>query len=334
MIARRFCALTLVALSAAAVPAGCGIAGGVKADGAPEPIVVTDRSAGRTPELPPSSGAAVNPLEDNVGLAVEGQIITIEELQRDWVHRHARSGAAQPSAEPPPEDLQSYIDDQLGQLILVKAARDARADKETEFQQILRPHFRSLLVEFFKQRYLFSDITVTDDEIAAYYEARRKEFEKPPTVSVRFILTATREDAMEALQLLREGKPFEEVARTRSIHQSAVTGGALPPFSAGTYDPDFERVAFSLPVGGMSGVVHTAIGYCIIEKTGETQARVEPLDSVREEIRARLLREKHERRLREYLDAKRRQYNVYVNPRLFDLLSGPPPAVEPSPVAP
>ena len=77
---------------------------------------------------------------------------------------------------------------------------------------------------------------------------------------------AARALAESALARVQGGEPFEDVARELSEDPTAEKGGSLGAFRRGAMQADFERVAFALPVGGLSGVVETPFGFHIIRR--------------------------------------------------------------------
>jgi peptidyl-prolyl cis-trans isomerase C len=86
--------------------------------------------------------------------------------------------------------------------------------------------------------------------------------------------TATRskaEAASEIAQMKAQidgGADFADLARNHSDCPSGKSGGDLGPFGRGQMVGPFEDAAFSLPVGGTSGVVETDFGYHLIRRTG------------------------------------------------------------------
>ncbi len=64
------------------------------------------------------------------------------------------------------------------------------------------------------------------------------------------------------------GADFADVAWQHSDCPSGKSGGDLGPFGRGQMVGAFEDAAFSLPVGGTSGVVETDFGYHLIRRTG------------------------------------------------------------------
>lgn len=62
------------------------------------------------------------------------------------------------------------------------------------------------------------------------------------------------------------GERFEDVAKERSDCSSFKRGGDLGYFSRGEMQPPFEKAAFALKVGEMSGPVETDSGVHIIKR--------------------------------------------------------------------
>lgn len=72
--------------------------------------------------------------------------------------------------------------------------------------------------------------------------------------------------AEEALQKLKDGTPFADVAKEYSADPgSAANGGDLGFFGKGVMVPEFEAAAFSLAPGETSGLVQSQFGWHIIK---------------------------------------------------------------------
>ncbi len=88
-------------------------------------------------------------------------------------------------------------------------------------------------------------------------------------VRASHILVEKHSQALKVLEELNAGKGFKELARKYSTCPSRKRGGDLGFFGRGRMIKEFEKVAFALKVGEVSGPVKTQFGYHVIKKTGE-----------------------------------------------------------------
>jgi len=123
-----------------------------------------------------------------------------------------------------------------------------------------------------------SGITVTDAEIAQYYQARRDSLKAPATAFLSYVMVDRRPIASDTLAArdraaalraeILGGTPFAEVARRESSDTvSGSRGGDLGEWTKGQFDPDFEKTAFSIPLNSVSDPVLSPFGYHLIEMT-------------------------------------------------------------------
>ncbi|HEX2251445.1 MAG TPA: SurA N-terminal domain-containing protein, partial [Gemmatimonadales bacterium] len=126
-----------------------------------------------------------------------------------------------------------------------------------------------------------SAVQVTDAEIAAYYKAHQKEFERPRTAFLSFVAlprvttaadtAAVRARADSARQEILGGAPFADVARRESADSAtAVKGGELGEWTRGSMDPAFDSAAFALPLRTLSRPVLSQFGFHLIEITSRS----------------------------------------------------------------
>ncbi len=137
------------------------------------------------------------------------------------------------------------------------------------------------------------DAVVTDEQIAAYYNEHTADFETPEMVRASHILVETEADAQAALDRIKAGADFGEVAAAVSMDPvSAQSGGDLGFFATGEMVREFEDAAFALKVGEVSGIVKTDYGYHIIQVSDRAESHRASLDEVGGMI-GRLLRSAH-----------------------------------------
>jgi len=141
-------------------------------------------------------------------------------------------------------------------------------------------------VAFGPERISDSAVHVSDDEIRAYYDTHKKQFDRPGRAKVSIIIiprsvtaadsAAVRAHAVALRSRILGGEKFEDVARAESADSvSAVNGGSLGRGGKGRFIAPFETAAYALKPGEISQPVLTPFGYHIIrvdERKGDTLA--------------------------------------------------------------
>ena len=119
--------------------------------------------------------------------------------------------------------------------------------------------------------------TVSEAETREVFEARRSELgRRPATIEFRQVVVkpepsdsareAALTEARKVLQELQGGADFATVARRYSDDPGTrERGGELGWFRRGRMVPEFERTAFALRPGQVSGIVETSFGFHIIK---------------------------------------------------------------------
>ena len=164
---------------------------------------------------------------------------------------------------------------------------------------------KDLIISNFIDKQYAAKATVTDAEAKKFYDENlEKYFKKPESARASHILIgvdekASAEDRKKAkekaealLKKVKAGEDFAALAKSDSTCPSASQGGDLGSFNRGQMVPPFEKAAFALKKGEVSGVVETQFGYHIIKLTEKQEASTEPLDSVKAKIVEFLKREK------------------------------------------
>ena len=137
----------------------------------------------------------------------------------------------------------------------------------------------------------------TDDDIRDYYESEPQSFARDEQARARHILfrlpqnaapereERVRAAAAEVLEQLRGGADFAAAAAEHSEDEgTAEAGGDLGFFPRGTMLPQFEEVAFTLPVGEVSDLVRSALGIHILRVEERQEAGIKPLEEARQDV--------------------------------------------------
>ncbi len=147
---------------------------------------------------------------------------------------------------------------------------------------------------------------VPESEIDLYYGRNRSLYEIPERVRASHILYMTqgkseeetakiKAKAEEMLKQVKAGGDFAELAKKHSEDTiSAKQGGDLGWVTRGQMVPEFETATFSTQPGQISDLVKTEFGFHIIKVQEREQARLRPIEEVRDEIRAAVIAERQD----------------------------------------
>ena len=88
----------------------------------------------------------------------------------------------------------------------------------------------------------------------------------PNEIHCAHILVKTEKEAQAAMDRLKRGEKFANVAREISLCPSGKRGGDLGTFGRGRMVREFEDAAFALQKGQISPIVKTKFGYHIVRR--------------------------------------------------------------------
>ena len=131
----------------------------------------------------------------------------------------------------------------------------------------------------------------TEDEVTAFYEAHKAEYVEPHQVLCQHILVKGSNDAaLDKIKEIRERivndkADFAEEAKKHSDCPSGAQGGSLGWFGRGMMVPEFDKAAFEMKKGEVSGVVTTEFGYHIIYKADERGGGQQTIVDVHDQIK-------------------------------------------------
>jgi len=130
----------------------------------------------------------------------------------------------------------------------------------------------------------------TDDDLLKYYEANKYKFVMPESKNVQIILVnidpaekdginVAKKKAQEALDKIKKGEDFGEIAKTYSNDLSRINGGNLGFIHEGTL-VYLDKNATNLKMNEVSEIIETDVGFYIIkllDKKGKTQLAFEKI---------------------------------------------------------
>jgi peptidyl-prolyl cis-trans isomerase C len=270
-------------------------------------------------QMVPGQSAATATDAQKAVAVVNGETITVEKLNRMYNNLNAQMRKQYDDNGGKGAFLENYIRKRL----LIQEAYKSGFDKRPEVVAAVESARESTLFDRYVRDVVATPI-VTDAEARAYYNDHPDDFATPEKVHVRHIVITdiasgpgqkTKEEALARIEkvaseiraadaLSAQGTTsqetlahfrilhFEEAAKKYSEDGSRESGGDLGWIVKGQTDPDFEKAAFAMKPGTLSGIVHTKFGYHLILIEGREPAGTESFENVQSTIREYLLTQK------------------------------------------
>ena len=176
---------------------------------------------------------------------------------------------------------------------------------------------RQLLVEKVIRKELLDQISLTPEEIAAYYDKHREEWTHGEQIRVRHILVSSEEEANSILERLKRGADFATLARLHSIAPESERGGDMGHVVRGHLPQCLEDPIFALEKDTVSPVIKTPYGYHIFKVTERGQAGEPKIDDWIDKIEACIRGEKLEVAYGPWLAKLRSRYEVRVDEEII-----------------
>lgn len=173
--------------------------------------------------------------------------------------------------------------------------------------QTFRDYLREQLqIEAFEGS-ITEGMTVSEDEIAAFYAANENSYLSEPQVVARQLVVNTPEEAEAALDRINSGESFADVSADVSLEGSdvggAVGGDSPQPVGRPAFPSAVASAVFSLSEPGLTDPIETPGGVYVVSVEQVIDAEVQPLDAVRDRVQADALEAKRTAALEDAVDA-------------------------------
>lgn len=267
--------------------------------------------------------------------------LTTDEIER----RLAAQSAFLQQQISEPEKLRTFVENQVRMEILAQEGWDRGLAQDP---QVLEG-FRRVVVERLTRDALEEAASqlqqLTDADLQAAYEARQREFNRPPTVRVSYITrkAETADQRDKALDLLRHlQKEIREKERKndlRAFSRAARAHSEEPRAQEDAGDAKFlKREALKTRFGEEIAdrlFDKTAIGEMFIDsrpdfvtlykKTGQRRGLTRTLEQVKPQIRARLAADKRTEAFDTFINGLKEKHGVTIDEAALDQLHTPSP---------
>ncbi|MEA3369566.1 MAG: peptidylprolyl isomerase [Candidatus Ratteibacteria bacterium] len=189
-----------------------------------------------------------------------------------------------------------------------KAWLDTRELTEPALKEKL---IKQALVRKLINKKLRPGVRISPEELKAYYEKYKEQFNEGPQVSLNYILIKGPPERKnnEAEILVRqvwgkimEGTDFNILAKEYSEDPKSLNGGDLGFINIKTLPPELRAIVEKLEVGETSEIIRSPSGFNILKLTGRREARKRELSEVEDVIEEQIFRNKLEEKYQPWLE--------------------------------
>jgi peptidyl-prolyl cis-trans isomerase SurA len=221
------------------------------------------------------------------------------------------------------------VEDQVQNIIRDDFAGDRQAFLRTlnaqgytinKFREIQRD---KVIVGAMRQNNVKGTFSATLQEVQAYYEANKKEFETPEQLKLRMIVLnadpldansadSTRKMADEIRDKVKGGADFATMAKTYSMDGTAESGGDWGMIDRKTLNQQLTDVAFGLSPAEVSEVVQIGDSFYILYCESKKTSSFIPLPEVRDGIEKKLEQAQRQKATQRWIDSLREKAYIKI----------------------
>ncbi len=248
--------------------------------------------------------------EDRVVARIGEQTITASQFERILkLYDAERSRQMKRNPQFKRMILEKYVEG----IVLSKKAKEKGLDALHEVKDRIEISSNQILSQTYLQKEIAEKVIVSEDQMRRYYDAHKTEFTRPEQASLRQIFLRVepsasaaekekvRERADEIRKKLEKGEDFAKLAAEFSEDPEAkMKGGALGFVRRGRLTPEIDRAVFSLSPGQISEVTGTARGYFVLKVDEFKEPVVQPFETVKDFVRAKVLLDLKNKRVNEF----------------------------------
>jgi peptidyl-prolyl cis-trans isomerase C len=221
-----------------------------------------------------------------------------------------------------PEGRKKTLDYVVNIYVLAAEAERIGMDKKPEADKLLQFTRRDLLARLYLDQMSKDLPAPTDAEAKEFYEKNKSQYATPESVHLHHILVSSEKEAKDAMDKLKKGEKFADLASQISICPSKLKGGNLEWLPKGSLVPEIEEVAFSMKNGQITGPVKSKFGYHVLLLEDKKAAQENSFDQVQDYILEQLRFQKQQDHYEQIANTLRQKMQVQINDQ--NLPSGVP----------
>lgn len=265
--------------------------------------------------------------QDDVLAKIGDREITIADLNKTIGYLDMQK---QQMIEQNPQLKEQLLRQLVQSIVITDMAKKAGYDKKADIIERLQFLTDNYLATEYLKREVVNNITISEDDMKSYYDSHKDDFKTPEMVQVRHILISVdagasddekkkaRKKVEDILNKINSGEDFAKLASEFSDDtMTKPKGGDLGFIPRGRLVKSFEDVAFTLKPGEVSEIVETPFGYHIIKVDEKKDAGVESYDAVKDTLEQKLLQERMQTAVSEFIEKALKDADVKFHTELL-----------------
>ena len=219
------------------------------------------------------------------------------------------------------KNKKEFLNELITDKLLYAEALRIKLDRDEEVLKLFDEAKRKIIISKLLNDEIDGNITVTEEDITAYYTSNKDRFVTPEVLRASHILVESENEARDVRNELLKGENFEDLAAKKSIDPTAKLGGDIGYFTAGQLMPEIENTCLKLEPGEISDVVKTKFGYHVIKLTERREPRTRELAEVHDAIAQSIQRDKKQNMFNEYVGKLKEKSKIIINDNLIESIS-------------
>ncbi len=213
-----------------------------------------------------------------------------------------------------------FINEMVDEHFLVKEAKKQNIENLPDVKELIAAARKKIIVSKLIELEVDKKVRLEPDEAQKYYEAHKDEFMTPLLLRASHILVNNEAEAQTIKKELQAGADFEELARSKSLDNTAIRGGDIGFFQKGQLLPEFEDVAFKMRKGEISDVFHTQFGYHVMKLTDRAEPALRDFKMVKGILEKQILNEKRTKVYKEFVQGLKKDAKVMIDEKVLEAI--------------
>ncbi len=216
-----------------------------------------------------------------------------------------------------------FLTEMVNEQYLYKEATKRNIRNEPEVKDLLEAARRKIVIAKLIEEEVDRKVQLDPDEALKFYESHKEEFMTPLLLRASHILVKTEAEAIEIKSELNAGADFEQLARNKSLDNTAIRGGDLGFFQKGQMIPEFEEAVFKMNKGEVSEAIKTQFGTHIIKLTDRAEPAQRDFRQVKNLVEKQLLNDKRSKLFNEFIEKLKGSDQIQIDEKALDSTSIP-----------